>query len=159
MHDRTERIHMNWFACSFALALTTSAASAATTAIAFTENTEPFVNPAQGWTAYWNWDKVTNHCNVGCGYGRYQWRHFNPQEGVYTWDALEREIGFYAKKGLPFYFRIMTCSRNGGRKSIVPDWVWEKGAKYKTYPGAKYNWGEGGTNQNATTEMWWPVWE
>ena len=158
MHDRTERMHMNWFACSFAFALAASAASAATTAIAFTENTEPFVNPAQGWTAYWNWDKVTNHCNVGCGYARYQWRHFNPQEGVYKWDVLEREIGFYAKKGLPFYFRIMTCSRNGGRKSIVPDWVWEKGAKYKPYPGSRYNWGEGGTNQNATTEMWCPVW-
>lgn len=126
--------------------------------ISFTEETAPFVNPAQGWTAYGNWERVTNHVNVGCGYFRFQWQQFNPAEGVYDWTALEREIDFYARKGLPFYFRIMTCSRNGGRKSLVPDWVWAKGAKYKPYPGAKYNWGEGGACSNETAEMWCPIW-
>ena len=48
--------------------------------VSFTEETEPFVNPAQGWTAYGNWDRVTNHVNVGCGYFRFQWQQFNPAE-------------------------------------------------------------------------------
>ena len=139
--------------CAAALVLGASAET-----VSFTEETGVFVNPAQGWTSYGNWDRVTNHVNVGCGYFRFQWQQFNPAEDVYDWKALEREIDFYAKKGLPFTFRIMTCSRNGGRKSLVPGWVWAKGAKYKPYPGAKYNWGEGGGRQEETTEMWCPVW-
>lgn len=139
--------------CAVSFALDADAAT-----VSFTEETEPFVNPAQGWTSYGNWDRVTNYVNVGCGYFRFQWQQFNSAEDVYDWHALEKEIGFYSKKGLPFFFRIMTCSRNGRRKSLVPEWVWAKGAKYKPYPGAKYNWGEGGGRQNETTEMWCPVW-
>lgn len=126
--------------------------------VRFAENTEPFANPAQGWTAYGNWDKVTNYVNVGCGYFRFQWQELNPKEDVYDWTPLEREIDFYAKRGLPFYFRLMTCSRNGKRKSLVPDWVWAKGAKPHPYQGAKFNYDQEG-DKNATTEMWCPYWD
>lgn len=123
----------------------------------YEENPEPFVNPGQGWTAYGNWDKVTNYVNVGSGYSRFQWQALNPKEDVYDWEPIESEIRFYAEKGLPFYFRIMTCSRNGGCKSLVPDWVWEKGAKPHPYQGAKFNYDQEG-DKNATTEMWCPYW-
>ena len=102
------------------------------TQTAFTENTEVFQNPGQGWERYSNENTPSkNKVNFGAGYMRYRWCHLEPEEGKYNWKLLDDAIESFAKDGLPFYFRIACVSTSGyADKWVSPKWVFDKGAKY-----------------------------
>ena len=82
----------------------------------FTENTDIFPNPGQGWERYSNENTPSiNKVNFGAGYMRYRWCHLEPEEGKYNWKPIDDAIESFAKDGLPFYFRIRLMPINGCR--------------------------------------------
>ena len=101
------------------------------TQTAFTENTEVFQNPGQGWERFGHNTPSKNKVNFGAGYMRYMWKQLEPEEGKYNWQPIDKAIESFAKDGLPFYFRIMCVSSSGYPEKLQwPKWVMDKGAKY-----------------------------
>ena len=101
------------------------------TQTAFTENTEVFQNPGQGWERFGHNTPSKNKVNFGAGYMRYMWKQLEPEEGKYNWQPIDDAIESFAKDGLPFYFRIMCVSSSGYPEKLQwPKWVMDKGAKY-----------------------------
>ena len=100
--------------------------------ITFTENTDIFPNPGQGWERFSTKNTPSkNKVNFGAGYNRFLWRDLEPEEGKYNWKLIDDAIESFSKDGLPFYFRIMCVSSSGYPEKLQwPKWVMDKGAKY-----------------------------
>ena len=97
----------------------------------FTENTDIFPNPGQGWERFGHNTPSKNKVNFGAGYMRYLWKQLEPEEGKYNWKPIDDAIASFSKDGLPFYFRIMCVSTSGYPEKLQwPKWVMDKGAKY-----------------------------
>ncbi len=97
----------------------------------FTENTDVFPNPGQGWERCLEERDGLNNVNFGGGYLRFWWRDLEPEEGKYNWQPVDKAIERFAKQGLPFYTRIMCISTSGyPQRWQSPKWVFDKGAKY-----------------------------
>ena len=113
----------------FALCVCTQAAQSQ---ITFTENTDIFPNPGQGWERFSIRNTPSkNKVNFGAGYSRFLWRDLEPEEGKYNWKLIDDAIASFSKDGLPFYFRIMCVSSSGYPEKLQwPKWVMDKGAKY-----------------------------
>ena len=110
---------------------------AGTNRIEFKENENPFQNPGQGWAA--NSAYAPDYgLFCGAGYIRYDWSTLQPTEDSIDWERFEKDINSFAKKGLPFYFRIMTANFHSWKKYSSPEWLFLKGAKGYDYEGVKY---------------------
>lgn len=110
---------------------------AGTNRIEFKENENPFQNPGQGWAA--NSAYAPDYgLFCGAGYIRYDWSTLQPTEDSIDWERFEKDINSFAKKGLPFYFRIMTANFHSWKKYSSPEWLFLKGAKGYDYEGIKY---------------------
>lgn len=113
-------------------------------------------NPGQGWSAaggasrFAELDAVVN---VGAGYHRYQWNWLEPQEGCYDWSMLDRDIEFFAAKGLPFGFRIMCANYHSPGRECSPQWVFEKGAKNFVFAGLPYSLPDGTMTRDHVTPV------
>lgn len=106
--------------------------------VAFTEETEPFRNPGQGWSAVpGNWDRATNCVNVGVVYDRMAWTDLEPEEGRYDFSAIDDQIRFAVQRGVPYHFRVRCASRVSDNESDTPQWVYKKGCRYFTFDHAR----------------------
>ena len=56
------------------------------------------------------------------------WSVLNPQEGVFDWSALERQLAQAKKQGNQFSFRVYTMVGEEYGDHMIPEWVLEKGA-------------------------------
>ena len=106
--------------------------------IAYTEETETFRNPGQGWSVVpGNWDKATNCVNVGVVYDRIAWTDLEPEEGRYDFSIIDDQIKFAVQRGVPYHFRIKCASKVSNNESDTPQWVYEKGCRYFTFDHAR----------------------
>ena len=116
----------------FTIATTIAAATLqlAAETVTFTEDTEVFRNPGQGWTAVSKWQvrKPEQEVNLGQIYTRTTWAILEPEEGKYNWSEFDEMLKFAGEQGLPFSFRIM-CAWIKSKASATPRWVFDKGAK------------------------------
>ena len=105
------------------------------TNIVFTENTEIFQNPGQGWENHQLKFNPRGNLNYGAGYFRYTWAMLNPNEDEYDWKPIDDALESFSKNGLPFYLRIAGISTSGERpkKYGSPKWVYDKGATFSIY--------------------------
>lgn len=117
------------FVMTMAAIATTSLQIAAET-VNFTEDTEVFRNPGQGWAAVSTWqvNKKEQEVNLGQIYIRTSWADLEPEEGKYNWSEFDNVLKVAAKHGIPFSFRIM-CACIRSKQLSTPKWVFDKGAK------------------------------
>ena len=103
--------------------------------ITFTENTEIFQNPGQGWENFGTKFNPRGKVNYGAGYHRYYWSQLNPKEDEYNWAPIDKALENFSKLGLPFYLRIMGVNTSGDYppKYTSPKWVFDKGATFTVY--------------------------
>ena len=113
-----------------ALAATAAALQLAAETVTFTEDTEVFRNPGQGWTSGTPWQFVRKDPDVNYGqiYIRTSWAKLNPEEGKYDWSSIDGLLNVAKKQGVPLSFRVM-CACIKSREPQTPQWVYDKGAK------------------------------
>lgn len=113
-----------------ALAATAAALQLAAETVTFTEDTEVFRNPGQGWTSGTPWQFVRKDPDVNYGqiYIRSSWAKLNPEEGKYDWSSIDGLLNVARKQGVPLSFRVM-CACIKSREPQTPQWVYDKGAK------------------------------
>lgn len=118
---------------------------------AYTEETEPFRNPGQGWSVVpRNWDKATNCVNVGLVYDRISWTELEPEEGKYDFSVIDRQLDFASERGVPYHFRVRCASRVSNRESDTPDWVYDKGCRFFRFKHSRPWWiGKSGKREPA----------
>lgn len=124
--------------------------------LTFTPQTGAIRNPGQGWSAAGGasrFSELDAVVNVGAGYHRYQWNWLEPEEGVYDWSIIEKDIAFFASKGLPFAFRIMCANYHSDGRECTPQWVFDKGAKSFVYLGVPYMTIDGKQNRDHITPV------
>ena len=98
--------------------------------VTFTEDTEVFRNPGQGWAALTKWQltKIDQDVNLGQLYTRTTWASLEPGEGKYNWSEFDDMLKVAEEQGIPFSFRIM-CAWMSSKALATPQWVFDKGAK------------------------------
>jgi Domain of unknown function (DUF4832)/Beta-galactosidase len=123
------------------------------------EMNEPIVNPYMGWGIWAGRDNV-----IGAGeYGNpvtleantvafgddaalfswllvdWRWSRIEPREGQFDWSEFDKVIDYWAKRNKQVLLRFWVTDDpgwNGAPGGIpCPDWVWEKGVKYREYVG------------------------
>ncbi len=115
---------------SVAAPATSSKCSLPDETIRFTEDTNVFRNPGQGWTAdVATFGMAAPFVNVGALYGRFAWGFLEPEEGVYDWTKIDELVDLAASQGLPASFRIVCVSSHSRTGWATPKWVFDKGAK------------------------------
>ena len=122
----------------FAAAMTVVAAATlqlAAETVTFTEDTEAFRNPGQGWSAISKSQltKADQEVNLGQLYVRTTWASLEPEEGKYNWSEFDDALKFAGEQGIPFSFRIM-CAWMMSKTLATPQWVFDKGAKGERSP-------------------------
>ncbi len=105
--------------------------------IKFDESAEIFSNPGQGFACS-SARYPENRITYGAGYKRFEWSRLQPSENTYDWSPIDKEIEYFSKIGLPFYFRIMCTNFHSSGKYSTPKWVFDKGAKYHEFKGVEY---------------------
>ena len=106
--------------------------------ITYTEETEPFRNPGQGWSVVpGNWDRATNCVNVGVVYDRIAWTDLEPEEGRCDFSIIDDQIKFAVERGVPYHFRVRCASKVSNNESDTPQWVYEKGCRFFTFDHAR----------------------
>lgn len=105
----------------------------------FSERTDIFSNPGQGFSSFSLGFNRNAKVNYGAGYIRYDWADLNPEDGVYDFEPIERAMEFFSEHGLPFYFRIMCANFHSGKYFSAPEWVFRKGAKFSEFEGMEYD--------------------
>jgi gamma-glutamylcyclotransferase (GGCT)/AIG2-like uncharacterized protein YtfP len=67
------------------------------------------------------------------------WSDLEPQEGQYEWGGLDQVVNYWAARGKQIYIRAWITDDSGWDgapgSEVVPDWVWQAGAKYHEYTG------------------------
>jgi hypothetical protein len=56
------------------------------------------------------------------------WKNLNPQEDVYDWDLLDKQLARATSDGKQFSFRVFTMSGESYGGNQIPKWVLDKGA-------------------------------
>jgi len=112
------------------LASALSAAWLVAAPVSFTEDTEVFRNPGQGWSSGTKWQFVRKDPDVNYGqiYIRTSWTKLEPEEGKYDWSELDGMLNVAKGQGVPLSFRIM-CACIKAKVPSTPQWVFDKGAK------------------------------
>ena len=68
----------------------------------------------------------------------WDWAHLEPKEGVFDFEDLDAVIQYWATRGKQFVLRLWVTSDPGWKNeassvSVVPQWLWDKGLKYREY--------------------------
>ena len=67
------------------------------------------------------------------------WSDLEPKEGQYKWDDLDQVVSYWAARGKQIYIRAWITDDTGWDgapgSEVVPEWVWQAGAKYHEYTG------------------------
>lgn len=98
-------------------------------------STGVIVNPGKGWVAYGSCEGQPQEVLdiVSLGYTRYRWGNIEPEEGVYKWEIIDKDIKEWANKGKPFSFGVACASTHSNDFWVTPKWVFDAGAKYDTF--------------------------
>jgi len=98
--------------------------------VTFTEDTEVFRNPGQGWSSGtpWQFERKDPDVNYGQIYIRTSWAKLEPEEGKYDWSSIDGLLKVAKKHGVPLSFRVM-CACIKSKEPQTPQWVYDKGAK------------------------------
>ena len=78
--------------------------------VTFTEDTEVFRNPGQGWAALTKWQLTTKDQDVNLGqlYTRTTWASLEPEEGKYNWSEFDDMLKVAEEQRSPTR-RTMRC--------------------------------------------------
>ena len=68
----------------------------------------------------------------------WMWADLEPQEAVFTWDDLDRVMGYWVERGKQINLRVWVTDDPGwagqsGAEAVCPDWLWERGAACHEY--------------------------
>lgn len=86
----------------------------------------PIINPLMGWAPWANTKDIYQpHTLV---YADLTWRDFEPQEGVFDFEAFEKErqIARWRQEGKRVIFRFVIDVPRGDAHMDIPDWLFEK---------------------------------
>jgi hypothetical protein len=93
------------------------------------------LNPGKGWVAYGSAKGQPREVLelVSLGYTRYRWGNLEPQEGVFNWEIIDRDIEAWAAVGKEFAFGVACASSHSNDFWVTPKWVFDAGAKYDSF--------------------------
>lgn len=103
------------------------------------ENREILINPYKGLIIYPGVRDFSGYMNNGAGqigsilYHRYSWCYIEPEEGVYNWEMLDKNIEICQKYGMQFGLGIGATVNYNSTTSYnqdTPEWVFEAGCGY-----------------------------
>lgn len=103
------------------------------------ENREILINPYKGLIIYPGtqlFDEESAKWGGGIGsilYHRYSWCYMEPEEGVYNWDIIDKNIELCKKYGLQLGLGIgatVNFNSTTNYNQDTPEWVFEAGCKY-----------------------------
>jgi hypothetical protein len=98
-------------------------------------STNAIVNPGKGWAIYGSPASQPPEVMeiASLGYTRYRWGNIEPEEGVYKWESIDKDINAWKKAGKDFSFGIACASTHSLDFWVTPKWVFDAGAKYDTF--------------------------
>ena len=103
------------------------------------ENREILKNPYKGLIIYPGrqlFDEESAKWGGGIGsilYHRYSWCYMEPEEGVYNWDIIDKNIALCKKYGMQLGLGIgstVNFNSNTNYNQDTPEWLFEAGCKY-----------------------------
>jgi hypothetical protein len=98
-------------------------------------STEVIVNPGKGWVLYGGVESQSPETLAvsSLGYTRYAWGEIEPEEGVFRWDIIDKQINGWAVTGRQFAFGVRCASSGAKDFWVSPKWVFDAGARYDTF--------------------------
>lgn len=122
-------------ASAILIALCCNAQGSNTATVKFKATDDAIVNPGKGWVLYGSPASQPAEAMkvASTGYTRFTWGEIEPQEGVYNWELIDKNIKAWADAGKKFAFGVMGASTHSKTFWASPKWVFDAGAKYSTF--------------------------